>query len=372
MCVPPEELQALAATYGTPFYLFDGDTMRKSIAALRDAFPSDIDYYVPAAYCGRRGLLRFLREQGIGVSCCSEEELQRAVECGFSGRLLRYAALTLREDTARLLRNLDASLTILSPLAIPRCVPRRVELRCHLPNFSKPHLGAANVRHDPLGLTPEEIAVTLEPLCRMGAESLGLSMPQGRNVLEERFYADKLDALMEVRSEILTMSDGTLSTADLGNGFGVEYRRLHPQPDMQKAGALLKERVEQTPGIRGLALSPWQYLLEPASILVGRVEGTLKRGEDMVITDISPAHTQITYPVRTRYVSISGKAKVVGRVYCSVMGARGEAAQWLGRKLILPPAENGDLLVFHDAGCCLPAGHVTCLLREADGTVSRL
>jgi diaminopimelate decarboxylase len=78
----PSLLLQLAARHGTPYYLYDADTMREQLAALR-AF--DVVRYAQKA-CSNVHVLRLLREAGALVDAVSLGEIERALRAGYQGR----------------------------------------------------------------------------------------------------------------------------------------------------------------------------------------------------------------------------------------------------------------------------------------------
>ena len=369
--VSAQELESIAFRYPTPFYLFDEDTIIRSIAETRNAFPF-CGHFVPVSVCRQRKILRLLRQQGVGVLCSSPAELQLAISCGFSGKGLRYAAVLTDDDVAARLRDLDATLLLSSPLTLPRVLPKRVDFLCYVPHMSNAVLAPANLKHTHLGIKTEEIAVLASTVRRLGAESLGLAMPSGDKNLKEEFLAAKAEALLSVAEELHTAAEISVDRLYLGGGLGLEYHRTRPQPDAEKAAALLQKAIAaaEQPAV-DLAL--WQRMMEPTALLVTSVLGAYERSRQTVAVNVSSHETIVSHPEHYRYITVPGKEWIENRVYCDVIGSRGDRCDWLTRQAIIPQVEAGELLVFQDTGCCVPPmGTALCLLRSHDGTVTEL
>lgn len=80
--VPPDAtLEAVAAQFGTPVYIYDLDTVGAQVARLRQAFPAaGLFYAVKANPCG--AVLRHLAGLGLGAEVISGGELARALRAG--------------------------------------------------------------------------------------------------------------------------------------------------------------------------------------------------------------------------------------------------------------------------------------------------
>ena len=78
-----ESLQALAKNYGTPLYVYSGETLRRHCQNFVKAFqghPSLACFAVKA--CSNISLLKIIGEAGLGADIVSVGELERAVRAG--------------------------------------------------------------------------------------------------------------------------------------------------------------------------------------------------------------------------------------------------------------------------------------------------
>ena len=88
--VPFSLKQALAwrERYGTPFYVYDADAIRKTVSDVREAFSWNKGFTecfaVKAA--PTPAILRLLASEGCGTDCASLSELVLSSACGLTGR----------------------------------------------------------------------------------------------------------------------------------------------------------------------------------------------------------------------------------------------------------------------------------------------
>src|SRR5512138_1994570 len=78
-------LEDLAARVGTPFYLYDAETLRQALgrlAALRDPAGNIAVRYAMKANSARK-VLQLVREAGLWIDAVSGNEVLRAARAGF-------------------------------------------------------------------------------------------------------------------------------------------------------------------------------------------------------------------------------------------------------------------------------------------------
>src|SRR6185295_15842981 len=78
----PDLLLGLAAEHGTPYYLYDAETILGQLAALRGF---DVVRFAQKA-CSNVHILRLLRGAGALVDAVSLGEIERALRAGYDGR----------------------------------------------------------------------------------------------------------------------------------------------------------------------------------------------------------------------------------------------------------------------------------------------
>ena len=79
----PSDWQALAQAHGTPFYLFDADTVARRVLAVRQAFRGRVQVYYAVKANPNLGLLRAVLPAVDGVDISSGGELTQARLAGY-------------------------------------------------------------------------------------------------------------------------------------------------------------------------------------------------------------------------------------------------------------------------------------------------
>jgi len=89
-----ERLEELAATYPTPFYLYDEAAIRANARRLTKAFsvfPSYKEHFAVKALPNPY-ILKILADEGFGADCASAPEVALAVKAGMKGEDLMFTS----------------------------------------------------------------------------------------------------------------------------------------------------------------------------------------------------------------------------------------------------------------------------------------
>ncbi len=74
----------LAKEFGTPLYVYNGDTIVRQIEKLKKAYAGvDLKIKYAAKALTNISILKFIRKQGVGVEVVSPEEAKLALKAGF-------------------------------------------------------------------------------------------------------------------------------------------------------------------------------------------------------------------------------------------------------------------------------------------------
>ena len=92
--VTREQLEKIAETYPTPFYLYDEKGIRENAERLKAAFSWNKGFreYFAVKATPNPFILNILKEYGFGTDCSSETELLMSKACGFSGHHVMFSS----------------------------------------------------------------------------------------------------------------------------------------------------------------------------------------------------------------------------------------------------------------------------------------
>jgi len=362
----PDLLQRLAAEHGTPYYLYDADTILARLASLR-AF--DVVRYAQKASSNVH-LLRLLREAGACVDAVSLGEIERAVRAGYAGRGepagLVYTADVIDEATLARVLELDVPVNAGSADMLEQLGRRRTGHRVWIrvnPGFGHGHSRKTNTggewsKH---GIWHAYLDEALRQLEKYRLDLVGLHMHIGSGSDFEHLRR-VCDAMVE-QVRALGVDVRAISG---GGGLPVPYRPGDPVIDTGALHALWHEargRVEETVGhpVR-LEIEPGRYLVAEAGVLVARVRAAKREGANRFLVVDAGFNDLVRPAMYGAYHAI----EIVGRdggpaggptqptVVAGPLCESGDVfTQEEGGVVVprdLPDAEVGDLVVIRDAG----------------------
>ncbi len=365
---------ALAATYGTPLYIFDETTLRAKCSEYRREFgerhPDTLAIYACKAFANQ-ALIRLLQQEGFGLDVVSGGEMHLARSAGFppglvyfhgnnkSGDELRQA---LEWGVGRVVVDNFHELDQLGRLAAGLGLTQDVLLRLSPGVDPHTHSHVATGILDskfgfPIATGQGEEALT-RAMSTPGLNLVGLHTHLGSSLYEVGPYREAIGIVLRFAAGMRQRHGFDLAEMNVGGGFAVQYRLGSPAPPVSAYAAAIVSAMSD--GTRELGLRPPRLVIEPGRSIVARAGTalyTVGGAKDIpgvrryVFVDggmgdnIRPALYDSEYEAvaankmgqpRTELVTIAGK-------FC-------ESGDILIRDIRLPGLEPGDILAVPAAG----------------------
>ena len=345
---PPDLLLRLAAEHGTPYYLYDADTILARLAALPGF---DVVRYAQKA-CSNVHILRLLRGAGALVDAVSLGEIERALRAGYDGRGepagLVYTADLIDEATLNRVVELDipvnaGSADVLDQLG-RRHTGHRVWLRVN-PGFGHGHSRKTNTggewsKH---GIWHAYLDEALRHVEKYRLDLCGLHMHIGSGTDFEH-----LGGVCEAMVEQVRTLGVDVRAISGGGGLPIPYR---PGDEPFDTGALhalwngARRRVEHLVGHPvSLEIEPGRFLVAEAGTLVARVRATKRQGANRFVI-VDAGFNDLARPV------------MYGAYHqIEVIGQGGERAAGPTQPTVVagPLCESGDVFTQQDGGVVVP------------------
>lgn len=357
----PRKLSSFAKQQTAPFYLYDEAGIRVTAKALLGAFGAFPGFrqYFPVALNPNPTILRLLHEVGYGVLCENEAQLRLAVDCGFAGERILFAPMVFLPAAEALATELDCTFVLDGPHALPHRAPKRVILS--LRSAQKLRLDdGTTVSFDNLktGMPEAELLRLAQRLQFGGTQSIGLILHACRNDLRASYYPTIARELFTCAAHLREQTGIVPDCCDLADGLGVAYHRN--TADREPALAAIAERILALReelllpaglGDMRLELAAGRGVLAKHGIFAARVVAVKPLKNALILLDAAAQQFPDASPLTTyHHVSLCGKNEIRGRILCDVAGCQMDLRGLFAARRLLPPAEPGDLLIFHDAG----------------------
>jgi diaminopimelate decarboxylase len=354
-------LRAVADAVGTPAYVYSASHIRAQYAALDAALagiPHRIHYAVKAN--GNLAVLGLLRSLGAGVDIVSGGELGRARAAGFAGADVVFSGVgkTREEMRAALAAGVgaihvesEAELGVLAEVARGLGTVAPIGLRVN-PEVAVPThpYTATGTRGTKFGVAHDEI----EALARRASATTGLvvrsvAMHVGSQIATARPFTSGLECLADLVERLRAGGITTLTTLDLGGGFGIAYREVDPPFDLGAYAAVVVPALRRL-GL-ALAVEPGRFLAGNAGVLLTRVLYRKRSGGRSFAVVDAGMNDLIRPSLYDAYheIAVDGAAGRASET-CDVVGPVCETGDFLAQDRTLPRLEEGDLLAVRGAG----------------------
>jgi diaminopimelate decarboxylase len=349
----------LAATYGTPLYVYCAATLRRHFQAFDSAFNG-----LPHMTCfsakanSNLAVLKTLAAQGAGVDIVSGGELYRALAAGIAPEKIVYSGVGKRADEIEqalgagiLMFNVESlgELERLSAIATRLGATAKVSLRINPDVDPKTHpYISTGMKKNKFGLDMETaLAAYATAKVLPGVTPVGIDCHIGSQLTTLAPFLEALDKILAFREKLGAMGIET-TYLDLGGGLGIRYNEEEP-PHPAEFGQALAKALSGLPIT--LILEPGRVIVGNAGILVTEVVYTKKTPtKDFVIVDaamndlIRPSLYDSFHAVRE--VRPAGRAPLD----VDVVGPICESGDFLAKDRQLPAVAPGELLAVYSAG----------------------
>ncbi len=352
------DIQQLAATYGTPLYVYSRATLERHWNAFDQALgdhPHLVCYAVKAS--SNIAVLALLARLGSGFDIVSGGELARVLRAGgdpsrivFSG--VGKTVVEMEQALAAGIRcfNVEstAELTRLDRVAAAHGVTAPVSLRVN------PDVDARTHPYISTGLKENKFGISVKSAVdayRQAADAAnlrveGIDCHIGSQLIQISPFVDALDRVLELVQHIEELGI-TIRHLDLGGGLGVLYRDEQPPSPAQYVRPLLARLANSG---KEILIEPGRAIAANAGILVTEVQ-YLKESEDKNFAIVDAAMNDLLRPAL--YGAWQEIIPVITRqqpkTEYDVVGPVCETGDFLGKQRQLA-VEQGDLLAVRSAG----------------------
>ena len=355
-------IRELAGKYTTPFYVYDRREIIETYEKLKESFQKwyphfQVHYSVKAN--SNLHILKLLRELGAGADTSSPFEILLARKAGFTDGQILYTSNFESNDDLALIAGTAIRINLDDFHSYQRFLrfglPERVSFRIN-PGIGKGGFeGITTAGTDAkFGVPYEKAFDAYKAAKEAGITRFGIHMMTGSNNLEPYYFAEITDKLMKIAGNIFNRLAIQPEYIDIGGGFGIPYSDDEKPLDVEETARLISEIITEKCNKFGfplpeLILEPGRYLVAKSGYLVTKVSGIKNSYKTFIGVDagMNTLIRQALYGAHHR-ISVYDKEKLESNVL--VCGNVCENSDIFSRGVFLPAINDGDLLIFHDAG----------------------
>lgn len=368
--VTRDQLETIAASYPTPFHLYDEKGIRENARRMKAAFawnPGFREYFAVKA-TPTPAILKILREEGCGMDCSSLTELMMSQRCGITGEHIMFSSNDTPAEEFVLAEKLGAIINLDDFTHIDFLkdtigyIPETISCRYNPGGVFAIGAGGDGfqVMDNPgdakYGFTRSQLTEGFRKLKDLGAKRFGIHAFLASNTLSNEYYPTLAGILFETAVELSRETGCEIAFINLSGGVGIPYRPEQTGNDIAAIGDGVREKYEEIlvpAGMGDVAIYTelGRFMLGPYGCLATRVchfKHTYKEyaGVDACAANLMRPAMYGAY----HHITVLGKEDAPHDHKYDVTGSLCENNDKFAIDRMLPELERGDLLVIHDTG----------------------
>ena len=353
----------IAATVGTPFYLYSTATLLRHFTLFDEALnglPHLVCYAMKAA--SNQAILKTLAALGAGMDVVSGGEYARARAAGVPGERIVFSGVGKTHEEIRTaltggIRQFNVEsepeMAVISEVASALGVEAPITIRVNPDVDARTHAKIATGKSEnkfgiPISRAREVYA---HAASLPGLKVVGIDVHIGSQLTELEPFRLAYRKVAEL-TETLRADGHDIQRLDLGGGLGIPYTRSNEAPPLPvEYGALIKETV----GHLGceVEIEPGRLIAGNAGILVSKVI-YVKQGEDRQFLILDGAMNDLIRPAmydawHDIVPVIEPEAGVEQTAY-DIVGPVCESGDTFAKGRMMAPLAPGALVAFRSAG----------------------
>ncbi|MBT8363749.1 MAG: diaminopimelate decarboxylase [Deltaproteobacteria bacterium] len=366
------QVSAIVAEYGTPLFIYDRQILDQKWRLLRDSLPSEIAISYSVKANPNRTILQYFVSKGCGLEIASGGELYQALKAGCSPNLIVFAGpgkteaeleFALTQGIVEI--HVESILEVERVNAISRRLGVRGRIALRVNPAEEAQGGAMRMggKPAPFGIDEEGLDFVLERVrSEPFIEFRGIHLFVGTQILDHRILLDQYHHGVELARRVAGWLEHPLQTVDFGGGFGIPYFAHEQELDMQAFGKGLAALMTEVKN--DSFFSETQFMVEPGRFLVGEAgiyvvrinDIKVSRSKKFVIVDGGMHHHlaasgNLGQTIKRNYpIAVLNRLNTAPEEKVDVVGPLCTPLDVLGRAVVLPKAEVGDLIGIFQSG----------------------
>ncbi len=349
----------LAKTYGTPYYVYDFDSIKANYQAIKGAFKarkSLVCYAVKAN--SNLSVIKTLANEGSGADCVSIGEVKRALYAGVDKYKIIFSGVGKSDDEIKQALEYDIlMINVESEAELLRVELKAKELnkKARISIRVNPNIDPKTHPYISTGLHENKFGVDIDTAKRMYIKSknsefldpVGIHFHIGSQLTELNPIKESAVIVSNlVRS--LKAIDIEIKFFDIGGGLGIQYKEETLIDPNEYAQAILDT-------LFGLDVTvvcePGRYIVGNAGEFVTKVLYEKNNGGKRFVVVDGAMNDLIRPSLYNAYHKIEVLGKMDEQKHnCNVVGPICESGDFFAKNIELPMTEHDDLMVVYSAG----------------------
>ena len=361
--VTKNQIEEIAKTHHTPFYIYDEKGIRENCKRVKEAFAWNKGFNeffavkaTPTPY-----ILDIINDYGFGFDCSSEAELVLADAVGgpimFSSNDTPAREYALCANLGGII-NLDdiTHIPFLEQILGPQ-FPETMSCRYNPGGVFKLSNGIMdNPGDSKYGMTKEQLIEAYTQLKAHGVKKFGIHAFLASNTVSNEYYPTLAGQLFELVVEIAQKVGIEFSFVNLSGGVGIGYRPEDSENDIMAIGEGVRkqfERVLVPAGMGDIAIftEMGRFMLAPYGMLITKAVHEKHIYKEYIGCDACACNLMRPAMYGAyHHITVLGKENEPCDHKYDVTGSLCENNDKFAIDRMLPKIDMGDYLFIHDAG----------------------
>lgn len=362
--VTKEQVEEIAKTYPTPFYLYDEKGIRENARKMKKAFSWNKGFreYFAVKATPNPFILKILQEEGCGTDCSSLTELMMSEACGFKGSDIMFSSNVTPAKEYQKAKELGAFINLddITHIDFLEEVAGIPETICCRYNPGGVFQMGTDIMDNPgdakYGMTKEQLIEAFKRLKKLGAKRFGIHSFLASNTVTNEYYPTLAGILFELAVEVQKETGVEITFVNLSGGVGIPYTPDKEPNDIAVIGEGVRQKFEEImvpAGLGDVAIFTelGRFMLAPYGALIAKAihEKHIYKeyiGLDACAVNLMRPAMYGAY----HHITVLGKEDAPCDHKYDVTGSLCENNDKFAVDRMLPKIDMGDYLFIHDAG----------------------
>ena len=361
--VTKSQIEEIAKTHHTPFYIYDEKGIRENCKRVKEAFAwnKGFNEFFAVKATPNPYILDIINDYGFGFDCSSEAELVLADAVGgpimFSSNDTPAREYALCANLGGII-NLDdiTHIPFLEQILGPQ-FPEIMSCRYNPGGVFKLSNGIMdNPGDSKYGMTKEQLIEAYTQLKAHGVKKFGIHAFLASNTVTNEYYPTLAGQLFELVVEIAEKVGIEFSFVNLSGGVGIGYRPEDSQNDIMVIGEGVRQQFERVlvpAGMGDVAIytEMGRFMLAPYGMLITKAIHEKHIYKEYIGVDACAANLMRPAMYGAyHHITVLGKEDAPCDHKYDVTGSLCENNDKFAIDRMLPKIEMGDYLAIHDTG----------------------
>lgn len=365
-------LQNIVQKYGTPLYVYDGDSMIANYEKMRLHLNKDTSIYLSLKSNPLLGLSNIFSKLGSGAEVASLGELKTAIKAGFNPEKIIFSGpgkrnyeleYAIEKKIYCIIAESLEEIKLISKISIQKKIDVRIGIRIN-PSLSNESRTSIKMGGVPSQFGIEESSINQcinEILCNNSLIFMGIHTYTGTQVLDYEKIIESMKYTLQLAENIRKEFNLEFQFVDLGGGFGVKYFDSQQDFDFlrfaDEYNKLIREHKRNNP-LTQYILESGRFLLAPYGYYITKVNYVKESmGKKFAVVDGGLNHHQAStfrgrfmrnnYPIE-RLGSNNTESDYKEKV--SIVGPLCTPEDCIGNDVLLPILKLNDYLIIKNSG----------------------